>query len=66
MHILCTAVIENEQQRKNLCDCIKILGGVPDVSFDTVSVDFSGARDTADKFAELFAQYPHHGICMLS
>lgn len=66
MHIICTAVIENDKQRENLCDCIRILGEKPDVSFDTVSVEYTGSQNTADKFAELFAQYPYHGICMLS
>lgn len=61
----CNAVIENKAQRDNLCDCIRILGGVPEVNKDTVSIDYDGPQTTRDKFIELFEQYPRHGISII-
>lgn len=58
--IICTAVVDNPQQRENLCDCVKILGGVPQLSGDTVCVEYEGKN--VDKFIQLFEHYVRHEI----
>ena len=58
--IICTAVVDNPQQRENLCDCVKILGGVPQLSGDTVCVEYEG--ENVDKFIQLFEHYVRHEI----
>lgn len=65
MHVICTAMLDNEAQKANLCECVKILGGMPDVSGNTVCVEYDGGNTTAEKFVELFSQYPFHGISTL-
>lgn len=62
MLTICTALVEDERQRANLCECVEILGGKPIVTDDTVSVEIDAPQETADKFAELFVQYSVHGI----
>ena len=64
--IICTAILDNDLQIKNLCECIKILGGKPSVSGNMVCVDFCGSKAKADKFIELFEQYTRHGISVIS
>lgn len=66
MRIICTAVVEDERQRDNLCECVGILGGKPNVSGDTVSVEYNGPVRTASKYIELFEQYATHGITTLN
>lgn len=66
MRIICTAVVPDERQRENLCECVRILGGQPNVSGDTVCVEHEGSISTITKFAELFEQYAFHGISTLS
>ena len=65
LHVLCTAVLDNDQQQDNLIQCIKILGGEPQVSRNTVCVEFVGAKDKAEKFIELFEHYSRHSIVSL-
>lgn len=60
MRIICTAIVENPQQRKNLCQCVGILGGVPNVAGDTVCVEYEGIN--TEKFIELFEHYVRHEI----
>lgn len=62
MHIICTAVIEDDRQRKNLCQCVGILGGNPCQSGNTVCIEYDGSVITAEKYIELFAQYATHEI----
>ena len=66
MRIICTASVENEMQKSNLCECVEILGGKPTISGDTVTVEYEGPTNTANKFSELFEQYVTHGISILS
>lgn len=65
MRIICSAVVEEDLQRKNLCECVKILGGKPDVSGNTVCVEYEGSTTAIAKFIELFDQFPFHGITTL-
>ncbi len=58
--VICSAVVDNPQQRENLCDCVNILGGVPIISGNTVCVEYEGAK--AEKFIELFEHYIRHEI----
>ena len=46
MDILCTTSLDNNEQVKNLCECIEILGGRPCVSGCTVCVEYHGEKDT--------------------
>lgn len=62
MKIKCTAIVENPQQRDNLCQCIGILGGVPDVNKEAVSVTLLRDDAKADKFIELFEHYARHEV----
>lgn len=66
MRIVCTAVVEDERQKSNLCECVGILGGKPNISGNTVCVEYDGPIRTASKFIELFEQYPVHGISTLT
>lgn len=60
--VICTAIVENDIQKSNLCECIKILGGKPQVSGNTVSVEFEGTANNISKFIDLFEQYPYYGF----
>lgn len=62
MRVICTAVVENPQQRDNLKQCIGILGGVPNEAGDTVCVEYEGEYAKAEKFIELFEHYVRHEI----
>lgn len=67
MRITCEAVVVNELQRKNLEQCIKILGRESATSGDTVRVEYE-ERDSivftknAAKLIELFEHYTWHSI----
>ena len=62
MLVYAVATIDNPKQRENLCECIEILGGKPNVAFSDVVLDFNGSKEQCDKFIELFEQFPRHGI----
>lgn len=66
MRVICTAVVEDERQRDNLCECVGILGGKPQISGNTVCIEYEGPERTATKYMELFEQYPTHGVSILS
>lgn len=65
MRVICSAVVEEDLQRKNLCECVKILGGQPEISGNTVSVEYEGPARSVSKFAGLFEQFPFHGVTTL-
>lgn len=58
--VICSAVVDNPQQRENLCQCVNILGGVPRVTGDTVCVEYEGIN--TEKFVQLFEHYTRHEI----
>lgn len=62
MHIVCTAVVDDERQRNNLCDCVKILGGMPTVAGNTVSVEYMGDDMRASQMVTLFEEYANHEL----
>lgn len=62
MHVICTATIDDERLRDNLCDCVKILGGMPMVDGNTVRVEYLGDDLRASKMAELFEEYSNHEL----
>lgn len=62
MRIVCTAVAEGPLRRKNLAQCIEILGGTPIIDRDNVGVDFTGTREQIEKFEELFEMYVRSDI----
>lgn len=66
MCIICTAVVEDNIDREFLCDCVEALGGKPNVSGNTVCVEYNGEDEDAKQFARLFEQYEVHGISTLS
>lgn len=66
MCIICTAVVKDDADREFLCDCVEALGGKPNVSGNTVCVEYNGEDEDAKQFARLFGQYPSHGICTIS
>ena len=59
MMLHCEAIVEEELLQKNLCDCIKIIGGKPVQIGDTISVDYTGEPT---KVIALFEQFPNHTI----
>ena len=65
MHIICTAIVDDYLNIKNLCDRTKILGCKPCVSGNTVCVEFTGPRTTAEKIIDLFENYTVHEISYL-
>lgn len=62
MMVRCSAVIEHPKQRENLRQCLNILGIVPCIYKDVVSVSFDSEDAGADKFIELFEHYSRHEI----
>lgn len=65
MVVSCNAIVDNDQQIANLCQCIQILGGVPHVRKNIVCVDYEGDKAKAEKFIELFEHYSRHGITVI-
>ncbi|MBQ8984314.1 hypothetical protein IJ098_00445 [Candidatus Saccharibacteria bacterium] len=66
MHVICTAVVEDERQRENLCECVRILSCTPNVSGNTVCVEYDDKIAVAEALVDLFKHYPTHGISVLS
>lgn len=66
MKVTCTAIVEEPKQRDNLCECIEIIGGYPDVVGNTVFAEYDGESKKAHRLMSLFKQYPFHGISVLS
>lgn len=66
MHVICTAMVDDDRSRQNLCECVKILGQRPQVSGKTVCVDYDGLNRTADKLVDVFSQFPCHEITVIS
>lgn len=62
MHVICTATVEDERQRDNLCRCVMILGGMPIVDGEVVSVEYMGDDMKASKMADLFEEYTEHTL----
>ena len=65
MLLTCHARLYDDSQIENLCQCVKILGGKPCVKGNDVSVTYDGSNITADKFVELFENYPVHGVSII-
>lgn len=61
MNVICTAVVDDKRQVKNLCDCVGILGVKAVVDGSTVFAEYEGSRNTAEKLVELFKQFDVHG-----
>lgn len=62
MHVICSATVENEQQRDNLFDCVKILGGVPTIEGDLVSVEYMGDDMRASRMVALFEEFSEYTL----
>ena len=60
--VKCVAYVE-PAQRENLLQCINIIGGVPVVHNDQVSVTYSGEKEAL--MIELFEHYTRHEIQIL-
>lgn len=58
----CIAILDNRIQKDNLCDCIKILGGKPEVYQGVVRVNVEYPSGLADKLVRLFENYWRHEI----
>lgn len=65
MKIICTASGLGKPSIENLCQCVEILGGIPQVSGDTVCIEYEGEKPKAEKFIELFEHYVYHGISII-
>lgn len=59
MMLHCEAIVEEELLQKNLCDCIKIIGGKPIQDGNKISVDYTGEPSKA---IALFEQFQVHSI----
>lgn len=53
--LVCETVVKDFGQRKNLCDCLRILGETPEVEGDKVSVTCQGKQHRL--VVEVFRQY---------
>lgn len=63
MKVACSATVQEAMQLKNLCTCVRILGGVPiKVGKGTIEVTYEGTKEKVDKFIELFSHYTEHQI----
>lgn len=66
MIVYCEAVVENTTQQENLIECIEILGGIPKINKDKVSVEYEGIKEECDIFISLFDHYARHNITILA
>lgn len=66
MHVICTAVVEDDRQRANLAQCTEILGGKPQISGDTVCVDYEGPDKTGERLVDLYEQFSFHVVNRIS
>ena len=60
--MFCTAFLDNDAQVDNLCQCIKILGGEPVVSKNTVKVAVPYPSNLACHILLLCENYWRHEI----
>ena len=62
MKVFCTAVVEDPRLQDNLCECIGILGGVPNKFGQVISIEYTGEKSKIDQFIKLFEHYSEHEI----
>ena len=63
MRIICTAIVEEPLQRKNLVHCIEILGEKPTEHGNSVSLEYKGDDlNQVKRITLLFEQYTFHNI----
>lgn len=62
MVLFASVTIDNPQQKDNLIQCMKILGGNPRSELSDVVLDFEGTKEQCEKIIELVEHYPRHGI----
>lgn len=62
MRVICAAAVDDYSKRQNLCNCVSILGGTPNLSGNTVSVEFNGDASVAESFVNLFKNYLSYEI----
>ena len=62
MRVFCVASLDNKVQIDTLCECIRIIGGDPQVCLGDVNVEFEGSKEKCELMIELFEQYTRHGI----
>lgn len=62
MRVFCVASLDNKTQIDNLCECIKIIGGDPQVCLGEVTVEYDGTKEKCELLIELFEHYTRHGI----
>lgn len=60
MKIRCEACTKDEAQQDNLCQCVRILGGEPNIAGDTVSVEYDGEK--TETMIKLFETFSNHAI----
>lgn len=65
MHIICSASLDNFNQRNNLCESVKELGGMPLVAKTMVCLEYEGKKSKVEKFIQLFEKYKRHNIHIL-
>ena len=58
----CIAILDNNAQKENLCQCIRILGGEPMVNHDVVTTNAPYPSDLASHLMLLYEQYWRHEI----
>lgn len=66
MKVIGNATVGNEQQMLNLCECAKIVGADVYIKGNTVYAEFEGNDEQGELLADIFRQYPFHGISILS
>ena len=65
MKIICTASVDEKDQRNTLCECLKALGIEVALNKKTICIEYSGDNTTSAALVNLFENYPQHGICVL-
>jgi hypothetical protein len=63
--VICTASVDEKNQRDTLCECLKMFGLEVAMNKKTVCIEYTGDKTTAAALVDIFESYPQHGICVL-
>lgn len=66
MRVICNATLADKRQIDNLCECIKVVGADYYIKRNTVYAEFDGVREKGELLANIFRNYPDHGVSILS
>lgn len=66
MRVLCNATVLDDQQKSNLCECLRVLQADYYTKGYKVFAEFEGSREKGELLVGLFQHFPFHGISVLT